>query len=130
MVAVTGSGLWIGLPTAVHADPTQPSASDRQIALAVSMLVERQHLSGHKLDTEMSDRCFETFIKDLDPLKLFFYQSDIDEFKARENELAVSLKRGDIQFAYDVFGRFLEASRRARRHGACRLGSEVRLQGG
>src|SRR5215831_9196528 len=89
------SGMFV-LPLVAHADPTQPSASDRQIALAVSMLMERQHLSGHKLDAQMSERCFETFIKDLDPLKLFFYQSDIDEFKARENELGVALKRGDI----------------------------------
>jgi carboxyl-terminal processing protease len=107
LVSATGSGLWFRLPTA-QADPTQPSASDRQIALAVSMLVERQHLSGRRLDTEISHRCFDTFIKNLDPLKLFFYQSDIDEFKAKEDQIAVSLKRGDIQFAYDVFGRFLK----------------------
>jgi carboxyl-terminal processing protease len=107
LAGAVASGV-LSLPLAAHADPTQPSASDRQIALAVSMLMERQHLSGHKLDAQMSERCFETFIKDLDPLKLFFYQSDIDEFKARENELGVALKRGDIQFAYDVFNRFLK----------------------
>ena len=72
------------------------------------MLMERQHLSGHPLDAQMSERCFDTFIKDLDPLKLFFYQSDIDEFMTQENELDDGLKRGDIQFAYDVFGRFLK----------------------
>ena len=89
LAGAVASGV-LSLPLAAHADPTQPSASDRQIALAVSMLMERQHLSGHKLDAQMSERCFETFIKDLDPLKLFFYQSDIDEFKARENELGVA----------------------------------------
>ncbi|HEY4232365.1 MAG TPA: carboxy terminal-processing peptidase [Lacipirellulaceae bacterium] len=107
VVSLAGSGLWFALPTA-QADPTQPSASDRQIALAVSMLMERQHLSGRRLDTEISQRTFDTFVKNLDPLKLFFYQSDIDEFKARENDIATLLKRGDIQFAYDVFGRFLK----------------------
>jgi carboxyl-terminal processing protease len=95
-------------PPVVHADPTQPSASDRQIALAVSMLMERQHLSGRKLDTEISHRCLATLIKELDPLKLFFYQSDIDEFKTKQDQLSTMLKRGDIQFAYEVFGRFLK----------------------
>jgi carboxyl-terminal processing protease len=109
LVGAAASGLML-VPAAVHADPTQPSASDRQIALAVSMLMERQHLSGRKLDGQISERGFETYIKDLDPLKLFFYQSDIDEFKAKakQSDLATALKRGDIQFAYDVFGRFLK----------------------
>src|SRR5262245_10142288 len=77
-VAVAGA---IGLVTAigstsVSARPTQPSAADRQITLAVSMLMERKHLTQHALDDTISDRCLETYIKELDPLKLFFYQSD------------------------------------------------------
>jgi carboxyl-terminal processing protease len=107
LVCLTDSGLWLA-PSAAQADPTKPSASDRQIALAVSMLMERQHLSGRRIDTEIAHRCFDTFIKNLDPLKLFFYQSDIDEFKAREDGIATALKTGDIGFAYDVFGRFLK----------------------
>ena len=63
-----------------HARPTQPNASDRQITFAVSTLMERHHLTGHKLDDTISERMLKTFVKDLDPLKLFFYQSDIDEF--------------------------------------------------
>ena len=111
LVCLTGSGLWLA-PSAAQADPTKPSASDRQIALAVSMLMERQHLSGRRIDTEIAHRCFDTFIKNLDPLKLFFYQSDIDEFKAREDGIDDGASRhGDIGFAYDVFGRFLEAGR-------------------
>jgi len=102
-----GGGLCL-VPSAAQADPTLPSASDRQIAVAVSMLMERQHLSGRHLDTEISHRCLDTFIKNLDPLKLFFYQSDIDEFKTKQDQLAPALKHGDIQFAYDVFGRFLK----------------------
>ena len=60
--------------------PTDPSARDRQITLAVSMLMDQQNLTGHGLDDTISQRCLDTFIKELDPLKLFFYQSDVDEF--------------------------------------------------
>jgi len=103
--AVLG-GLTIGVATA-SAKPTQPSAADRQITLAVAMLMERQHLSGQPLDDKISQRCMETLIKELDPLKLFFYQSDVDEFTRNGDRLDDLFKRGDIRFAYDVFARFL-----------------------
>jgi carboxyl-terminal processing protease len=94
-------------PMRLGARPTEPSAADRQITLAVSMLMERQHLSGQSLDDTISQRCMETFIKELDPLKLFFYQSDVDEFMRSRNRLDDLFRRGDIRFAYDVFARFL-----------------------
>ena len=86
LAAIAGLGLAIG-STSCPARPTEPSAADRQITLAVSMLMERQHLTGHGWTTRSRERCLETFIKELDPLKLFFYQSDIDEFKRTSSTL-------------------------------------------
>ena len=99
-------GLSIGAAQA-WARPTQPSHMDRQITVAVAILMEKQHLTGQRLDDKVSERCLETFIKDLDPLKLFFYQSDVDEFMRNRTELDNQFKRADIRFAYDVFARFL-----------------------
>ena len=100
------AGLGIG-SAAVTARPTQPSAADRQITLAVATWMQRQHLTGHRLDDTISQRCLDTFIKELDPLKLFFYQSDIDDFKRNRDRLDDLFNNGDIRFAYDVFARFL-----------------------
>ena len=101
-VALLVAGLAAASGAAIAvARPTQPSANDRQITLAVAMLMERQHLTGHRLDDQISERCIKTLIKDLDPLKLFFYQSDVDEFMRNKNALDDTLKRGDITFAYD-----------------------------
>src|SRR5262245_16948648 len=69
-----------GMATLATARPTQPSAADRQITFAVTTLMERQHLTAHRLDDTISERCLKTFVKDLDPLKLFFRESDIEEF--------------------------------------------------
>lgn len=92
----------------LEARPTGPSNTDRRIALAVSRLMQAQHLSRRSLDDEMSRRCMKTFLKSLDPKKLFFYQSDVDEFLASQNRLDDLFKRGDIQFAHTVFTRFLD----------------------
>ena len=99
-------GLGIG-SAAATARPTQPSAADRQITFAVATLMQRQHLSGQRLDDKISQRCIDTFIKELDPLKLFFYQSDVDEFMRNDDRLDDMFNNGDIRFAYDVFARFL-----------------------
>jgi carboxyl-terminal processing protease len=93
---------------AAQAAPTQPSAADRQIVGIVSMLMENKHLSRRAVDDEISQRTLKSFVKELDPLKLFFYQQDVDQFMAQEKQLDDKFKRGDIQFAYEVFGRFLQ----------------------
>ncbi len=90
------------------ADPVAPSAEDRQIALAVTSLLRRDHLSRHPLDDEISQRCMKSFLKMLDPMKVYFYQSDVDAFQQRKNDLDDLVRRGDVSFAYTVFQTFLK----------------------
>lgn len=92
----------------VLADPTAPTPQDRQVTLAVASLLRNGHLSEHALDDEISKRSFESFIKSLDAMKLYFYQSDIDGFRQHETELDDRLKRGDVGFAYSVYETFLK----------------------
>ncbi|MCE5267530.1 MAG: carboxy terminal-processing peptidase [Planctomycetaceae bacterium] len=93
---------------AAWADPTAPGSSDRQITLAVATLVNREHVSRHPLDKEISERCLTTFLKELDPMKVYFYQSDVDEFTRQKDVLCESIRRGDIRFAYQVFHTLLQ----------------------
>jgi len=90
------------------ADPVSPSASDRQITMAVISLLGREHLSGHELDDEISQRCVKTFLKSLDPWKVYFYQSDVDAFAKHKNSLDDKARKGDVSFAYMVFATFLQ----------------------
>ncbi len=69
--------------------------------------MERYHLTGQKIDDTISERTLKSFVKDLDPLKLFFYQSDIDDFNRSKDKLDDEIRRGDISFAYEIFSRFL-----------------------
>ena len=90
------------------ADPVAPGANDTHITMAVASLLSRQHLSHHPLDQEMSQRCLKSFLKALDPMKLYFYQADIDEFAKSRDDLSNAIRRGDVSFAYTVFRRFLQ----------------------
>jgi len=89
------------------ADSITPTSRDRQIAVAISALVPRDHLLRHPLDDEISERTLDTFLKSLDPLKVYFYQSDVDAFMQRRKDLDDLIKRGDITFGYTVFQTFL-----------------------
>jgi len=91
------------------ARPTKPDdAKARQIAIAVSQLVERGHLTKKRIDDNISERCLKSLLETLDPLKLYFYQSDVDEFSALRHDLDEMVPVGQIGAAYRVFDRFLK----------------------
>jgi carboxyl-terminal processing protease len=100
-----GSAL-TGLKTA-SADPVKPTDDDHNVTMAVVQLLRTQHMSKHALDNEISHRFLDRYLKMLDPMKLYFMQSEVDAFKARQDELDDQVRRGDIGFAYLVFKTFL-----------------------
>src|SRR3989304_5780269 len=96
------------IPGAISADPVSPRIEDRQITNTVIPLLLRGHLSRHPLDKEIAARWMKTFLKSLDPMKVYFYQSDVDEFMQHQDALIDLVRRSDITFAYVVFQRFLQ----------------------
>ncbi|HEX5442507.1 MAG TPA: carboxy terminal-processing peptidase [Pirellulales bacterium] len=90
------------------AELSSPTASDRSITISVIDLLRRQHLSQHPLDDEIAQRTAKGFIKMLDTTKSYFYQSDVDGFLARQNDLDEKLKSGDTSFSYLVFNTLLK----------------------
>jgi carboxyl-terminal processing protease len=90
------------------ADPTGPRPEDRQITLGVRRLLLQEHLSRHPLDKEIAARWMKTFLKSLDPMKVYFYQSDVDEFTRHQDDLIKMIEKNDVSFAYFVFQRYLQ----------------------
>jgi carboxyl-terminal processing protease len=91
-----------------RAEVTPPTAMERRVAQMVTALMSKGHLSRHKLDDEISQRAFKLFLEGLDPLKSYFYQSDIDEFRPYELQLDDMLAENNTSFANRVFQRFLQ----------------------
>jgi carboxyl-terminal processing protease len=87
---------------------TGPSPKDRRIALIVHSRLKDLHLTKHPLDDEISERALKSLMKRLDPLKLYFLQSDIDEFNTKKNELDDMVIKGDVTFIYTVYERLLK----------------------
>ncbi|MFM7034986.1 MAG: carboxy terminal-processing peptidase [Planctomycetia bacterium] len=98
-------------PAIVPAAPAgapKPGPNDRQITLAVRSYLEREHFLRHPIDDAIARRWFDVFLESLDPMKVYFLQSDIDGFSQKRDLLDDLVKRGDVSFAYEVFERFLQ----------------------
>ncbi len=105
--------LMVALCPLAWADPVAPAPSDREITRAVTLLVKREHLLAHNAaalpsNTEISQRCLSNLLKSLDPMKVYFYQSDIDQFAKHKDALYDEIDKGDLSFAYVVFRTFLQ----------------------
>ncbi|HRX79613.1 MAG TPA: carboxy terminal-processing peptidase [Pirellulaceae bacterium] len=98
------SAAWLTLPAAPLDGPAR---SDRRVTLVVKSFMEQEHLSRHPLDDEISARAMKAFLEGLDPRKMYFLQSDVDEFMTKERQIDNQIQDGDVRFAYTIFNRFL-----------------------
>jgi len=118
IVPAVAVGLLVGMasiradqpPTAAQtqAPAAKPGPNDRQITLAVRSYLEREHFTRRPIDDEIARRWFDIFLEALDPMKVYFLQSDVDAFLQKRDSLDDLVKRGDVSFAYEVYNRFLE----------------------
>ena len=108
MVAVSATGF----TSMVMARPTAPEPKEaikqKNIAIFVSSLMNRRHMAQLRVDDEISRRAMDMFLKTLDPMKLYFYQSDVDKLAAEKTNIDDYIMKGDVSLAKRVFDVFLE----------------------
>jgi carboxyl-terminal processing protease len=95
------------LTARLPADPT-PGRQDALVVRMVCHLLHTGHLARPEINEDLSKKLFHKFLKDMDPGKLYFTQSDIDEFNRYENDLSDQLLKGDMSFAYLVYDRYVK----------------------
>ena len=96
----------------ICAQQFEQNPDDQKAAQMVCQLVHRFHISQKKIDDSISKKTLQRYIDSVDPLKLYFIQSDIEAFKKLETKLDDQLVRGDVKFAYLVHQAYLERVRR------------------
>ncbi|MDR2757011.1 MAG: carboxy terminal-processing peptidase [Planctomycetaceae bacterium] len=89
--------------------PLVPGIRERIITQNYIRLLEQNHISQRKLDAAVSREALRLYIKGLDPLKLYFYQSDIDKFRAEyETTLCDLAKKRNINPAFEIYNCYLD----------------------
>ncbi|MFC0820189.1 carboxy terminal-processing peptidase [Moraxella marmotae] len=108
-VAVAGILFTNSLASAQAADRTafEPTPEQRVTARQVSVLLDRTHYTGQRLDTAMGEQVLMMYFDKLDPNHTMFLQSDIDEFTAKyAKTYAERLLRGDIRPGIEIYERY------------------------
>jgi carboxyl-terminal processing protease len=95
------------IPSPTPAEP-KPAKQDKLITHMVCEFLKHGHLNQPEIGDDVSRRLFKHFLKGLDPSKLYFLQSDVEEFKKNETDLDDQLLADDLSFAYKVYERFVK----------------------
>src|SRR5690606_35013272 len=97
LIGVATSTLAARLATARPTDPEpREKIKQKNISIFVSSLIDKRHMAQLRVDDEIAKRAMEMYFKTLDPMKLYFYQSDIDKFAPESTKIDDYIKAGDV----------------------------------
>lgn len=87
----------------------EPKREHIMVARQVAALLDRNHYLQQPLDDEKSAQILAMYLDNLDASRIYFLQSDIDEFEKKYgSELDNMLKKGDLSAAFAIYQRFQE----------------------
>lgn len=102
-------GLATLVATTIFAQQATNSGSvDQTTTQLVAQMISKFHISQRSIDDRISAMLLKRFLKDVDPLKLYFLQSDIDQFEKYRDHLDDLVKAGKTDFAREVFQLYRE----------------------
>ena len=85
-----------------------PNLQQAIASVHVVQLLSKSHYRKVPLDQEHVDKVFDRYLDRLDPNRSFFLQADINEFTPYRQQLAKSLKSGNLNPAFSIFNRYRE----------------------
>lgn len=80
--------------TKTFSDPNK----DKLLIQVITYVLERGHFDPKDMDDAFSAEVYSDYLDQIDPLKQYFYQSDIKEFEKYKTEIDDQLKALDISF--------------------------------
>lgn len=102
-------GLTVMIATTIFAQQlSSTSPGDQETAKLVAAMISKYHISQKSLDDRISGMLLARFVKELDPQKLYFLKSDVDDLAKYRDHLDDLLKLGKVDFAYEVFALYLK----------------------
>ena len=83
------------------------NSADQTTAKLVAEMISKYHISQKSIDDRISQLLLKRLLKELDPQKLYFLQSDIDIFNKYRDQLDDMIAIGNVDFARQVFDVYL-----------------------
>ncbi|MES2603430.1 MAG: carboxy terminal-processing peptidase [Pseudomonadota bacterium] len=102
------------LPSEIPLDPAaiykemQPSADYADTTEEIIDEMVRNHYSHIRFDDGFSGKMLDSYIKSLDGGRMYFTQTDINEFEQYRTQLDDLLQDGDVEAGFRIFNRYNE----------------------
>ena len=111
VTVATTLGLIVATPAIADSFPLRSANTDETQAaitrLSVSILAGSQ-LSHRPLDKQLASRLLDRYLEMLDPNRVLFLQSDVEEFSRHNDAFTEAIRiDGDIQYARMIFDRYV-----------------------
>ena len=103
--------------TSIHLE-LKPGEQQAQAAHLASELLSRYHYKSTRLDTTMSAKIFDHYLKLLDPEKLYLSQGDVDQLARFRPMLDQAIIKEDLSIPFAIFN--LYAQRASERYAYAR----------
>ena len=81
----------------------QPLAHESQAAYISAEFLTKRHYRSAPLDSAMSEKIFDRYLKSLDPERMFFLQSDIDRLSVARSTLNDAIEHEDLNIPFAIF---------------------------
>lgn len=69
----------------------------------IDELFEQFHYKDYQLDDSFSRKILESYLKELDPLRMYFTQQDINTFNKHRDQFDDDIRGGNLKPALDIF---------------------------
>ncbi len=80
---------------------------DKLLLELIGFVLEKWHFSPETIDDTFSEKVYNDFINDLDPMKRVFLAADIQEFSKFRYQIDDEIKNVDIEFFNVVYERYM-----------------------
>jgi carboxyl-terminal processing protease len=81
----------------------RPAPQEAEAARLTAEVLTRYHYKAVPLDSAMSAKIFDQYLKSLDPERMFFVQPDIDRLAAYRTKLGDAILQQDLNVPFSIF---------------------------
>ncbi|MBK1720990.1 carboxy terminal-processing peptidase [Thiocystis violacea] len=93
----------IAKPQSTSLSELFPSPGQTKAAIVINKVLERYHYRKVVLNQTFAKTVLAKYLKQLDPNKSFFIARDVERFETGARNLDESMRRGELDVAFDVF---------------------------
>lgn len=97
-----------GLKNIAYTPGQGANPEDANISRVTAQLLMQSHYKQQPINEAVSSKLFDRYLETLDPLRLYFLESDVQEWEEQRTKIGRKVVNGDTSIANTIFARMIE----------------------